>query len=92
MKTIAAIFTIVFLTWALFAGGAAEAQTSRPSPSITPLVQGNIVRQNIETMRRQSEQARKKDSADKKGKKRDSGASGKEKTSDKSAGQGVVKP
>ncbi len=92
MKIIVTIYTIVFLAFALFTDGAAEAQTSRPSPSITPLVQGNIVRQNVESLRRQGEQARKKDSADKKGEKHDSGASGKKKTSDKSAGQGVEKP
>lgn len=92
MKIIVTIYTIVFLAWALFTVGVAQAQTSRSSTSITPLVQGNIVRQNVESLRRQGEQARKKDSADKKGKKHDSGASGKEKTSGKKAGQEVKKP
>ncbi len=89
MKIITVIYTIVFLAWALFIDGAALAQTSRSSPSITPLVQGNIVRQNSESMRRQGERARKKDSA---GKKHDSGASGKEKVRDKRAGKGAGKP
>ena len=89
MKIIVTVYTVVFLAWALFTVGVAQAQTSRPSPSITPLVQGNIVRQNIESLRRQSEQARKKDST---GKKHDSGASEAGKNRDKSAGQRAVKP
>ncbi len=89
MKIITVIYTIVFLAWALFIDGAAQAQTSRSSPSITPLVQGNIVRQNSETLRRQGERARKKDSA---GKKHDSGASDKDKIRDKSVGKKSGKP
>lgn len=89
MKIIAAIYTIFFLAGVLFVNGAAQAQTSRPSPSITPLVQGNIVRQNSEPPRRQSEQARKKDSA---GKKHDSGDSGAGENRDKRSGKGAKKP
>ncbi len=89
MKIIATIYTIVFLAGAVFIDEAAQAQTSRPSSSITPLVQGNIVRRNVESLRRQGEQARKKDSV---GKKRDSGASGEKKIRDKSAGQEGEKP